>query len=98
MSRGNDAIPSWSGFNYQGKIAILCALQQINQKANFKDYSIELEKQEDFTILKGEKAIALYQVKALLSKKKHRYYTLAAPPEESAAQKLLRHRKNVEII
>lgn len=93
MSRGNDAIPSWSGFNYQGKIAILCALQQINQKANFKDYSIELEKQEDFTILKGEKAIALYQVKALLSKKKHRYYTLAAPPEESAAQKLLRHRK-----
>lgn len=93
MARGNDAIPSWSGFNYQGKVAILCALQQINQNANIEDYSIELEKREDFTVLKGEKAVALYQVKAVLSKKRHSYYTLCTPPKESAAQKLLRHRR-----
>lgn len=93
MSRGNDAVPSWSGFNYQGKVSILCALQQINQNANFDDYCIELEKQEDFTILKDEKAIALYQVKALLSKEKQHYYTHSSAPGESIAEKLIQHKQ-----
>ena len=30
LSRGNDAIPSWSGFNYQGKMMLLCTIEKIN--------------------------------------------------------------------
>lgn len=92
MERGNDAIPSWSGFNFQGKMAILCALQVINKNSNVGDYSIELEKHEDFTILKKDKTIALYQVKAILSQKKHSYYT-SSTSGESVAEKLVRHKK-----
>lgn len=88
---GNDAIPSWSGFNYQGKMAILCALQEINKNNNVDEYSIELERQEDFAILNNDTTIALYQVKAVLSQKKHRYYTISAS-KESVAQKLIRHK------
>lgn len=31
MSRGNDAIPTWSGFNYQGKIMLFYILKLMNQ-------------------------------------------------------------------
>ena len=31
MGRGNDAIPTWSGFNYQGKMMLLYVLELINQ-------------------------------------------------------------------
>lgn len=88
---GNDAIPSWSGFNYQGKMAILCALQEINKNNSVDEYSIELERQEDFAILHNDTTLALYQVKAVLSQKKHRYYTVSSS-EESVAQKLIRHK------
>ena len=30
MGRGNDAIPTWSGFNYQGKMMLLYVLELIN--------------------------------------------------------------------
>ena len=47
MGRGNDAIPTWSGFNYQGKMMLLYVLELINQIEQDKDekiYSVELEK------------------------------------------------------
>ena len=49
VGRGNDAIPTWSGFNYQGKMMLLYVLELINQivKDKNKDidaYSVELEK------------------------------------------------------
>lgn len=31
VGRGNDAIPTWSGFNYQGKMMLLYVLELINQ-------------------------------------------------------------------
>ena len=46
MGRGNDAIPTWSGFNYQGKMMLLYVLELINQIEQDKDekiYSVELE-------------------------------------------------------
>ena len=33
VGRGNDAIPTWSGFNYQGKMMLLYVLELINQIA-----------------------------------------------------------------
>ncbi len=70
----NDAIPSWSGFNYQGKVMILCVLQKINDNLskgynNFKQYCVELEKLQDFIFKESEIPISLWQVKATLSKK-----------------------------
>lgn len=37
MGRGNDAIPTWSGFNYQGKMMLLYVLELINQIAKDKN-------------------------------------------------------------
>ena len=54
MARGNDAIPTWSGSNYQGKMMLLYVLELINQIEQDKDekiYSVELEKDEDFCIM-----------------------------------------------
>lgn len=91
--RGNDAIPSWSGFNYQGKITILCALQKLNNYPNITSCIIQLEKNEDFTIINNDKTIELYQVKAVLSCPKHRHYTSSSKSNEiSVVQKLLNHR------
>lgn len=50
--RGNDAIPTWSGFNYQGKITLLCSLIEINKviaqgyrQELLDDCYVEIEKQ-----------------------------------------------------
>lgn len=51
MSRGNDAIPTWSGFNYQGKVMLLYILKlinQINKEEDGRVYSVNLEEIEDF--------------------------------------------------
>ena len=95
MGRGNDAIPSWSGFNYQGKITILCALQEINKNWSVEEYSIELEKHEDFTILRKNKTLALYQVKAIFSPK-NIIITRALHPETVLPQSLLSIKMDVE--
>lgn len=55
VGRGNDAIPTWSGFNYQGKMMLLYVLELINQIAKDKNkdidaYSVELEKQKIFVL------------------------------------------------
>ncbi|MGF6514327.1 hypothetical protein ABH912_001793 [Pseudomonas sp. BT76 TE3572] len=67
----HDASPSWSGFNYQGKVAIYYALSVINEKLStnvkfdFTPYELVLENTEDFEILATKKTISLHQVKAL---------------------------------
>ena len=76
MGRGNDAIPTWSGFNYQGKMMLLYVLELINQIAKDKNkdigtYSVELEKTEDFCIICNSEYRSFHQVKAYLST---RYY------------------------
>ena len=75
MGRGNDAIPTWSGFNYQGKMMLLYVLELINQIAKDKNkdidaYSVELEKTEDFCIICDSEYKSFHQVKAYLSKDK----------------------------
>ncbi|WP_085683052.1 MULTISPECIES: ABC-three component system protein [unclassified Pseudomonas] len=62
-----DASPSWSGFNYQGKVALYYALVLINKEttdADLSAYSLMLESTEDFEIKKNDKSVSIHQVKA----------------------------------
>ena len=54
MGRGNDAIPTWSGFNYQGKMMLLYVLELINQiaKDKNKDFLSEMEQTYQNYLLK----------------------------------------------
>ncbi|WP_297634917.1 ABC-three component system protein [uncultured Clostridium sp.] len=86
----NDAIPSWSGYNYQGKMMLLLTLQMINKlsfdgETSFNNWSVELEKKQDFVFIRDGIVDSLYQVKACLSKKTIGGY-------EGALEKLLEDR------
>ncbi|HAS6646740.1 TPA: hypothetical protein I7259_24330 [Vibrio parahaemolyticus] len=62
-----DASPSWSGFNYQGKVALYYALQQINAlpvQTDFSNLSLVLEDNEDFEIRDNDTFVSFHQVKA----------------------------------
>jgi hypothetical protein len=62
-----DASPSWSGFNYQGKVALYHALTLINAKPIDHDFStthLMLEANEDFEIIIADSPISFHQVKA----------------------------------
>lgn len=68
----HDAVPTWSGYNYQGKVAIYHAIKKINKlKANgndietIKNYKLEIEYLEDFAILDENNVyLSVHQVKA----------------------------------
>ncbi|MDO0825867.1 ABC-three component system protein [Desulfosporosinus nitroreducens] len=85
--RGNDAIPTWSGFNYQGKAMLLNILNKINEllPLDIKEYIVEIERQEDFVIICNGQSQSFCQVKATLSKSKWSAYS-------EALDKLLEHR------
>jgi hypothetical protein len=69
-----DATNSWSGYNYQGKMALYVVLKKINElvdqckECEIEDFFLELEWLEDFSILRlenGEKHYeSIHQVKA----------------------------------
>ncbi len=69
-----DASATWSGFNYQGKIALFHTLRVINKELNidlnidFTDYSLLLEYHEDFEIRKNNIPLSFHQVKAYKEK------------------------------
>lgn len=88
MSRGNDAIPTWSGFNYQGKVMlfyILKLLNKINIDKDEREYSVNIEEIEDFSIICDSEYVSFHQVKAWLSASKWSSYS-------TAMDKLLKHR------
>lgn len=71
-----DASPSWSGFNYQGKIALYYTLMQINAKpvgADLSSYSLMLESTEDFEIRCDGTPVSFHQVKAYNSSSYSKY-------------------------
>jgi hypothetical protein len=93
--RGNDAIPTWSGFNYQGKITLLCSLIEINKliAEGYKqdlldDCYVEIEKTEDFVLFLQGSVKSLYQVKAYLSTDKVSSFF-------EAMKKLIEHRNEL---
>lgn len=62
-----DASPSWSGFNYQGKVALYHALTLINANPIDHDFStthLMLEANEDFEIIIAGSPTSFHQVKA----------------------------------
>ncbi|MBR7737210.1 ABC-three component system protein [Acinetobacter nosocomialis] len=62
-----DASPSWSGFNYQGKVALYYALKCINSESiekDFSNYNLMLEDNEDFEIVIDKTPVSFHQVKA----------------------------------
>lgn len=70
----NTAITSWSGFIYQGWLALYHSLRLINDKGDDINYFIQLDSIEDFSILDENKTpISIHQVKA----KKNYYYNSA---------------------
>lgn len=96
QKRGNDAIPSWSGFNYQGKITLLCLLIEMNKLISseykqelLEDCYVEIEKTEDFVLVLHGEIKSLYQVKAYLSTDKTTAFS-------SAMKKLIQHRSELK--
>ena len=67
----HDASATWSGFNYQGKVALYHTLTLINNKLsediNFdlSEYELVLENHEDFDIKGPSGFISFHQVKAI---------------------------------
>ena len=65
----HSAVPSWSGFVYQGKVAIYTALHILNNVIEDDPYSIDkyslvIEDLEDFVIFKNNRVESIHQVKA----------------------------------
>lgn len=59
------AIPSWSGFIYQGKVAVYHLLTLLCEDKD-RDFSLQLDSLEDFAVLTGRNEIvSMHQVKAL---------------------------------
>jgi len=59
------AVSTWSGYVYQGKIALYHSLKLINQ--GDKDFELQLDSTDDFAIYKNGAAISAHQVKAKIS-------------------------------
>jgi hypothetical protein len=62
----HNAVSSWSGYDYQGRVAIYWALCVINEKVDldYTDYELEIENLEDFTIRYKGNPISIHQVKS----------------------------------
>lgn len=66
----HSAIPSWSGYIYQGKVAIYHVLRIVKEELDidvnktFDNYDLEIEWQEDFAILIDGIHETIHQVKA----------------------------------
>lgn len=63
----SDASPSWNGFDYQSKIALVVVLEKIltNLDGDWSKYSLEFEWVEDFAIKCEGNYETIHQVKAL---------------------------------
>lgn len=65
------AVSSWSGFVYQGKIALYHSLKLIHD--NDLDFELQLDSSDDFAIYKNGKLHSAHQVKAKISKYRSGY-------------------------
>ncbi|MHB2060167.1 ABC-three component system protein [Pseudomonas monsensis] len=62
LTEPNSAISSWSGFVYQGKVALYHSLKLIIK--NEMDFELQLDSTDDFAIYKSGKLLSVHQVKA----------------------------------
>lgn len=62
------AISTWSGFVYQGKLALYhCLSLMANDYEKVRDLKLQLESQDDFAIFRDDECLSLHQVKAYKS-------------------------------
>lgn len=66
-SRPHSAISSWSGFIYQGKVALYHTLKLINEHKYEYNFELQLDSTDDFAIYTGNIAVSAHQVKAKAS-------------------------------
>ena len=69
----HDAVPTWSGFLYQGQIAVylaakkICELDSSGHRNEIGNYRVEMEKCEDIALVyeggKGRRYVSIHQVK-----------------------------------
>lgn len=67
----HSAISTWSGFVYQGKVALYHCLKLINQ--GDCDFQLQLDSTDDFAIYKNNKVISAHQVKAKIGDYRSNY-------------------------
>lgn len=70
MPGAQDATPSWSGYIFQGEVALCMAIETINELGEDleDDYCLKLEENEDFSLTTDK--LKIFQVKAYTA---HRY-------------------------
>lgn len=95
MANLKDAIPSWSGYSYQGKASLLCVMQNMNtsikEGRNLEEMCFEIEKNEDLVIYYKKMPIAIYQMKAYLKEDTRKVKTVLSAYRE-ASKKLIENR------
>ncbi|KRF06040.1 hypothetical protein ASG89_20060 [Paenibacillus sp. Soil766] len=76
-SDSHSAVPSWSGYDYQGKVAIYTVLSLINSKEvhEISDFVLEIEHLEDFSIKCNGEYHSIHQVKAYQSQNRSKIST-----------------------
>ena len=67
----HSAISTWSGFVYQGKVALYHCLKLINEGDS--EFQLQLDSTDDFAIYKGDKLISAHQVKAKIGNNRNSY-------------------------
>lgn len=67
----HSAISTWSGFVYQGKVALYHCLKLINQ--GDYDFQLQLDSTDDFAIYKNNELISAHQVKAKIGDYRSNY-------------------------
>ena len=66
-SASDSAISSWSGFVYQGKVALYHALKLITENKYNQQFEIQLDSTDDFAVYVDKLAISAHQIKAKAS-------------------------------
>lgn len=65
ITHPHSAISSYSGFIYQGKVALLHCLKLISDSGrSIENYQLQIDSLDDFAILNGSSVVSLHQVKA----------------------------------
>lgn len=67
------AIASWSGFIYQGKVALYRAIQLLIDDKSSDSYELKVEHLDDFVIFNGMTALSIHQVKSTKSSARSYY-------------------------
>lgn len=78
----DSAVSTWSGYVYQGKIALYHALKLISQ--GDVDFELQLDSSDDFAIFKNNLLLSAHQVKANIGKYRSGY--VAALEKSSAIE------------